>query len=676
MFDKILSRAKQAEQTFMVTLAVAIGCLGGAGAVLFRKLIAAVQDLSWGSGPYSVSQVSDHPAWYIVLIPALGGLIVGPMVYYLAREAKGHGVPEVMEAVALRSGVMRPRLVIVKTLASAISIGTGGSVGREGPIVQIGSALGSTLGQWFRLSGARLRTMVGCGAAAGIAATFNAPLAGALFSVEIILGDFAVTQFSPIVISSVVATVIARHYLGDVAGFVVPEYSLHSVWELGIYALLGIVAALVALVFVRVLYGAEDLAERLPLPGWFLAALGGAAVGAIGIGYPQVFGVGYEAIEGALRGETAIALLGLLLVLKIVATSITIGSGGSGGVFAPSLFIGAMTGGALGTACQRWLPTIVESPGAYALVGMGAVVAAATNAPITAILIIFELTSDYKLIVPLMAACIISTLVATRFSRDSIYTLKLRRRGVNIRKGQDVNVLRALRVRDVMSSGFATVEAGISVGELIERVADQPSPRIYVIDDEGSFVGTIALPELRRTLLKGSASDTPTTENLTSGDLAREDPRTLYPTQSLDAVMRIFGGKSREELPVTEDGKLVGVVSRQHLLDAYNDEILKRDMVSEISSSVSAASSTDEVILSQHHRMAEIDAPGLFIGRSIRDLEVRARHGAQILVIRRPHGPGTDQALDVIPEPSTIIERGDRLVLVADEPALRRLRAL
>ncbi len=676
MFKNLLSRAKQAEHTFMVTMAVAVGCLGGAGAVLFRKLISMMQGFTWGHGPYSVSQVSAHPSWYIVLIPALGGLIVGPMVYYLAREAKGHGVPEVMEAVALRSGAMRPRLVVVKTLASAISIGSGGSVGREGPIVQIGSALGSTLGQWLQLSGTRLRTLVGCGAAAGIAATFNAPLAGALFSVEIILGDFAVTQFSPIVISSVVATVIARHYLGDFPGLVVPEYSLTSAWELAIYALLGIVSALVGLAFVKVLYKTEDWADQLPMPVWSVAALGGAVVGVIGIGYPQVFGVGYEAIEQALRGETAITLLGLLLVLKIIATSITIGSGGSGGVFAPSLFIGAMTGGALGATFQGWLPSIVQSPGAYALVGMGAVVAAATNAPITAILIIFELTSDYKLIVPLMAACIISTLVATRLSGDSIYTLKLRRRGINIRKGQDINVLRALSVRDVMSPTFATVQAEVSVGQLVERVADQPTARIYVIDDDGTFVGTIALPELRNTIRKSSASDTLATERLTSGDLAREDSRTLQPNQSLDAVMRIFGGKSREELPVTENGKLVGVVSRRHLLDAYNEEILKRDMVSEISSSVSAASSTEEVILGKHHRMAEIDAPGIFIGRSIRDLDVRARYGAQILVVRRPQGSGIDQTLDVVPEPSTVVERGDRLVLVADEPALKKLRAL
>ncbi len=675
MFNRVLSRAKQAEHTFMVTLAVAIGLLGGGGAVFFRKLISVVQHQVWGPGAYSVAQVSDHRAWYIVLIPTLGGLIVGPMVYYLAREAKGHGVPEVMEAVALRSGVMRPRLVVVKTLASAISIGSGGSVGREGPIVQIGSAIGSTLGQLCKLSGARLRTMVGCGAAAGIAATFNAPLAGALFSVEIILGDFAVTQFSPIVISSVVATVVARHYLGDVAGFTVPEYTLNSPWELLIYALLGIVAALVGLAFVKVLYLAEDWADRLPLPVWLVAAVGGAIVGAIGIGYPQVLGVGYEAIEQALRGETVILTLAALLVFKIVATSITIGSGGSGGVFAPSLFIGAMTGGALGAVFQDWLPSIVESPGAYALVGMGAVVAAATNAPITAILIIFELTSDYKLIVPLMAACIISTLVATRLSSDSIYTLKLRRRGIDIHKGQDINVLRALSARDVMSPTFATVNAGVSVGQLVERMADQPMARIYVIEDDGTFVGTIALPELRGTIRKGSDSDTLATQQLTSGDLAREDSRTLQPSQSLDAVMRIFGGKSRDELPVTENGKLVGVVSRRHLLDAYNEEILKRDMVSEISSSVSAASSTEEVILGKHHRMAEIDAPGLFVGRSIGDLDVRARYGAQILVVRRPQGSGAEH-LDVVPEPGTVVERGDRLVLVADEPALKRLRAL
>ncbi|MGB6001883.1 MAG: chloride channel protein, partial [Thermoanaerobaculia bacterium] len=439
LFDVTLAKAKMAEHTFMVVLAVVIGSLGGLGAVGFRYLIKVVQRWAWGSWNFDLGVMISHPWSWRILTPAIGGLIIGPIVYFLAREAKGHGVPEVMEAVVLRSGFIRARLVVVKSITSAICIGTGGSVGREGPIVQIGSALGSSIGQWLRISGRRLRTLVGCGAAAGIAATFNAPLAGALFAVEVILGDFGVSQFSPIVISSVMATVVSRHFLGDFPAFVVPTYQMVSAWELLLYLALGLVAGVVALVFIRLLYGFEDLMESLPIRPWLLPALGGFLVGALGLLYPQVLGVGYESINQALTGAYPLALLAALAFAKLVATSLTLGSGGSGGIFAPSLFLGAMVGGFLGELAHLSFPDITAASGAYALVGMGAVVAGTTHAPITAILIIFELTSDYKLIVPLMASCIIASLVSTRFSKESIYTMKLARRGADLFRGRDIN---------------------------------------------------------------------------------------------------------------------------------------------------------------------------------------------------------------------------------------------
>ena len=299
---------------------------------------------------------------------------MGPLIYFFAREAKGHGVPEVMAAVALRGGVIRKRVVSVKALASAISIGSGGSVGREGPIVQIGSALGSTFGQWLKLPAAQLRTVVGCGAAAGVSATFNAPIAGALFAAEVVVGNFAVAQLSPIVISSVVATVVSRFFLGNHPAFPVPDYQLVSPLELIPYMITGIVAGFVALAFMLSLYKAEDLFDETPIPEWGRAAVGGLMVGAIGIFLPNVYGVGYSTISAALTSELSAGLLFTLILVKIAATSITIGSGGSGGVFAPSLFLGAMTGGFCGTIIHQWFPDATATSGAYALVTMGAVV--------------------------------------------------------------------------------------------------------------------------------------------------------------------------------------------------------------------------------------------------------------------------------------------------------------
>ncbi len=399
----------------MAVLAVFVGLAGGFGAVGFRYLINFFQSLAYGSDGNLLDLVKSIP-WYLrVSVPALGGLVVGPLVYFWAREAKGHGVPEVMEAVALKSGLIRKRLVIIKSLASAICIGTGGSVGREGPIVQIGSAIGSTIGQMLKISADRMRTLVGCGAAAGIAATFNAPIAGSMFALEIILGDFGLATFSPIVISSVIATAVSRHFLGDAPAFIVPAYELVSAWEFPLYVLLGLFCAVVAVTFIKTLYRVEDIFDGLKFPEYLKAVIGGIILGVISLLFPQILGVGYGAIDLSLGQSYTWWLLLVLVMCKILATSITIGSGGSGGIFAPSLFMGAMAGGFFGTVVHNLFPSVTASPGAYSIVGMGAVVSATTHGPLTALLMLFEMTGDYKIILPLMITCIISIIAGRLF---------------------------------------------------------------------------------------------------------------------------------------------------------------------------------------------------------------------------------------------------------------------
>ncbi len=669
----LLVRAKTAEHTFMVVVAVGIGCLGGLGAVGFRLLIKVVQSGAWGSWTYGLDVVRAHPWWWIVLVPAVGGLIVGPLAHFLAPEAKGHGVPEVMEAVALHSGAIRPRLVLVKSLASGICIGTGGSVGREGPIVQIGSALGSGIGQWLQVSGARLRTLAACGAAAGIAATFNAPVAGALFAVEIILGDFGVTQFSPIVISSVMATVISRHFLGDFPAFDVPPLEMVSAWELVTYAVLGLVAAGVALVFIWLVYGMEDLFERLPVRPWLLASIGGVLVGLLGVFGPEILGVGYEATNAALWGRLSLGVLAVLIPLKLLATSFTLGSGGSGGIFAPSLFLGAMTGGLVGGLAHHWFPSVTGAAGAYSLVGMGAVVAGATHAPITAILIIFELTSDYRLILPLMVSCIIATLITTRLRHGSIYTTKLLRRGLDIFRGQELNILRSLAVKDVMSADMLIVDEGDSLGSVLRRLAGTRHSTVYVVSREGRLAGVVDPTELRDALLQGDVL----ADLVVARELASEDVPAVTPDQDLDTVSRIFAGRSLDELPVVSaaTGRIVGVIARRHLIEAYNRELLKRDMVTSVGGGLSAARS-GEIALGPDHRIAEIEAPGAFVGRSIRELEIRRHFGLEVLLLRRPRADGEGSELEVVPSADTVLERGDRLVVIGKRDALEGVRTL
>jgi CIC family chloride channel protein len=571
-----LSELKTNEHTIMAVLAVAVGLAGGFGAVGFRYLIDFFQSLAYGSSEELLNVVLALP-WYLkVWVPAAGGLVVGPLVYFFAREAKGHGVPEVMEAVALKGGVIRKRVVFVKILASAISISTGGSVGREGPIVQIGSAIGSALGQVLKVSQDRMRTLVGCGAAAGIAATFNAPIAGAMFALEVVLGEFGLATFSPIVISSVVATAVSRAFLGDIPAFIVPAYELVSVWEFPMYLVLGIFCAMVGVAFTRGLYRVEDLFDDFKFPEYLKAIIGGMILGAGGLFFPQVLGVGYGAIDLALMQQLAWWLLLVLIVVKILATSITIGSGGSGGIFAPSLFMGAMAGGFFGTVVHQLFPTVTASAGAYSIVGMGALVSATTHGPLAAILILFEMTGNYKIILPLMLSCIVATIFAGQLMKDSIYTLKLARRGIDIREGKEVNVLKSMFVKDVMNRDVETIAEGSALEEMTDKISKSKFNSFPVLDAENKLAGILSFNDYSEAIfdedLKGL---------VVAKDLASENVLTVSVDDDLYTALGKISRKDFSTLPVVspdDPAELVGIVTRRDIIGAYEKAVLKKSL--------------------------------------------------------------------------------------------------
>lgn len=658
---------KYTEHSYMVLVAIAIGLLGGLGAVGFRECIRLFQTIAWRTDNVTLDYLRNLPIWWKVLTPAVGGLIVGVIIVRFAAEAKGHGVPEVMEAVALRGGRIRPRVVVAKLIASGVCIASGGSVGREGPIVQIGSAIGSSVGQWLRVGERRMRTLVGCGAAAGIAATFNAPVAGALFAVEIILGDFGVTQFSPIVISSVTATVVSRHFLGDFPAFEVPAYHLVSAKELFAYGVLGIIAGLVALLFVRTLYGAEDFFDKLSLPAFLKPAVGGVLIGVIAIRFPEIFGVGYEAINEALTGDLGWKLLLILVMVKIVAVSLTIGSGGSGGIFAPSLFIGAMAGGAVGTVVHSLWPGMSGSPGAYALVGMGAVVAAGTHAPITAIVMIFELTGDYKIILPLMISCIIATLLATRLQKASIYTLKLLRRGTDIRGGYSANVLSHLVARDAMRTDFAEVGRADQLMPVISRFVERPGDTVLVTGSDQRLLGVITIDDIRPLM-----TDPESVRGLViAEDMMRTDGFPVFtPDDPLDEVMRRFG-RYRFMAPVVDNGRLVGALWPQDVIESYNAEILKRDMASTMAVTVGNAPRAQALPGVRGMSMAEVPVPESFFGRSLGSLDIRNRFGVSLLLIKRK-GEDGEQIVDELPDADSVFQEGDVMLVLGNEDRISR----
>ena len=659
----------------MVLVASLIGLLGGYAAVGFRLLIQHMQQWIWSSPElpsehYSLLEWLITLDWYwIVSIPMGGGLIVGLLVHYGAPEAKGHGVPEVMQAVAVAHGRIRARVVAIKALASSICIATGGSVGREGPIVQIGSAMGSSCGQLLGLGPRRMRTLVGCGAAAGIAATFNAPVAGALFAVEVILGDFGVPQFSPIVISSVVATVVSRHFLGDFPAFDIPTYSMHHPAELLAYVVLGLLAGLVAIGFTRSVHAAEGLGERWTLFPPLKTMLGGLAIGLLALKVPEIMGVGYEAMNVALEGQhELLSVLMLLIGVKVLAVSITLGTGGSGGIFAPSLFLGSMLGGAVGVAVHYFFPSAAPA-GAYALVGMGAVVASTTHAPITAIMILFELTTDYKIILPLMISSIIGTLVMTRLHGDSIYTIKLRGRGIKIRRGQDVNLLRSIKVEEVLRKDPLIVKPSERLSGMLQRLFRGTETSLYVVDDNDVYHGVVALNALRPIL-----EDADSMSNLlVAADTANADWPTVTPGETLDKVLQSLDAGYRDVMPVLDGEKLIGVVHLEDVLERYRMELFKNQMVDGLAESMPVSDTRQDRHRVGNFLMAEVDVPPTLVGRSMAEMSVRQRYGVNVLLVRTEMEDG-ELSGPQPPESDYCASTGDRLVVFGPESAVDRMQ--
>ncbi|QKV97985.1 chloride channel protein [Streptomyces sp. NA02950] len=561
-----------------MALALVVGCGAGLGAIAFRWLIQTFTHLLSGHGDYSDAGHAAHPRvpwlgpWFVVLAPVVGGLLYGPLVQRFAREARGHGVPEVMYAVAHRGGRIAPQVAVVKALASALCMGSGGSVGREGPIVQIGSALGSTVGGVLRVPEDRRRLLVACGAAGGIAATFNAPLAGVFFAMELILRDFAVESFGAVVLSSVAASVIGRGVLGDEAFLTLPAFHVADPAQYLLFALLGVAAGAVGVVFTRVLYLIEDACDwAWRGPEWLRPAVGGLLLGGLLLALPQMYGVGYPVLENAIEGRYAVGLLLVLLVGKIVATSLTIGIGGSGGVFAPSLFLGAMTGTAFGVTADHLMPGGAGAVGAYGLVGMGAAFAGSARAPITAVIVLFELTGEYSIILPMMLAIVLATLTGRLLSRDTIYTLKLRRRGIDLDGARLVSPLADATVREVMEELPTLLPGTLSLEDAADVIARSGRGILPVTGRNGRYAGVVTARAVAEALTEPDPALDAHTTPRTVADLAERPPAVTSGTP-LGGALHPLATAEGTGLPVleAETGEPVGWLTHQTVLRALH----------------------------------------------------------------------------------------------------------
>lgn len=546
------------------SLALIVGVLTGLTIVIYDRSLAL-------SSHFFFQHNTGELHYYVIFLPAIGGLLVGMITHYLMKK-KRYSIENVIEATTLHGGKMQPKNVFLEVLSSLISLGSGASAGKEAPVVLAGAGIGSTLAQAIKMRGNRLKILLGCGASAGIAAAFNAPLAGVVFSVEVILGELESSTFIPIVISSVFATLTSNVVFG-VRPIQISQYQLvNPLQESILYLILGVLAGIVSVIFMRSLYRCRDFFNSLKVHPIIKPAIGGFGVGVIGFFYPQIFGVGYEVISQVLANELVFKVIVALLLLKIVAFSLSLGSGGSGGSFVPALFIGSMLGGAYGFIVNQIFPSFTSEPGAYALAGMGAVFTGVTRAPLTAILILFELTHDYNLVLPIMLACVLSNLISSALHPESIFTESLRRRGFTIRKGKEVDIMESLKVADAMKREVQTISMNKKVEALNALMQSSRHIGFPVMDSEGKLWGVVTLKDIRDKVKQGEIDKT-------IGEIATSNLVVAYPDESLNTVLQRLATKDIGRLPVVsrEDNKqILGIITRSDIVKLYDKTIVGR----------------------------------------------------------------------------------------------------
>lgn len=553
-------RAQPSDLQITIIWAGIIGFFGALSSIVFRGATTAVHRIFTGSaGPGLVESFQHLPPLARLIIPAIGGLIAGAIIQFGTRLHGRVTTTDYMEAVVLGDGKVSARRSLVKSLSALFTIASGGSIGREGPLVQLSSVVASLAGRLQHWTAPRLRLLVGCGAAAGIASAYNAPIAGAVFVAEIVLGSMAMEIFGPLVFASVIATLTVRAFLGADPLYNIPGFRLNGNWEIIPYLLLGLVAGVTAPWFIRLLRTTESWVGRIAAPVSIKMCAGGLFVGALAMWQPQVCGNGYSAVSGILHGQWVWQTIALILAFKVLATTATFASGAVGGVFTPTLFVGAALGFLFGSGTQYLTGSAAVNPGAFALVGMGAFLAAATHAPIMAIVMMFELTLDYQIILPLMLACVIGYYTSVHIEKRSIYAEALKRKGAGDYRRQ----LAELHVRDLMKPNPLTVSRNAGFAEIGEKFIANRFNYIYVTEN-GKFLGAISLHDIKNFL------NTPELAKVViASDVLRDSFPVIRPDATLTEALEHFSKHDGERLPVVSDSNregLLGTVSKTDVI--------------------------------------------------------------------------------------------------------------
>jgi CIC family chloride channel protein len=577
---------------WMLAAAIVIGALAALANVVFHSAIEGFHDFFWGDIGGSLG-IGARPVdydiwavgldgltanwWLIPLVPMLGMSLIMVLDRWFPGEMKGYGLPNFLEIVNVQGGYIRRRWITLKTLSASINLGCGMSCGVEGPVAQIGGSVGSTVGRALRPKQSRLRVLIACGSAAAICATFGSPIAGVMFATEVVLiGASQLQSLSLLVVATGAASVVSQYVAGEHRFIHAPHFTFPVNHELMFYVLMGLLSGLLAVFYIRSFYALADWASQSRVPARVQPLLAGLVVGSCLIAFPQIGGGGYDAINAAFAGELSASLLLSLALMKILMTGVTLGFGGAGGVFAPSMFIGACFGGGFAAVIHHFLPGAITDPGSFALIGMGSFLAAATHAPMTAIFLLFEITRDYGVVLPIMISAISATLLARRIFPDSIDHYALSRRGVDLHAGTESNLLKNLYVRGLVQRDVQPIPAGMTLTDFCNYVTNSHHTHFPVIDDEDALCGVISVQDLRSVLMERDSWP-----YLVVSELATLEVPKVTPSSNLFEAMEALAARGLEQIPVVDESdstKIVGMLRGSDLQNFYQKRLLAHEV--------------------------------------------------------------------------------------------------
>jgi chloride channel protein, CIC family len=653
---------------FLILAAVA-GLAGGAGAIAFRWLTRTLTALLMGTSDILRGAEALEP-WLRVLLPAAGGLVGGLIARFFFGEVTLSGISHMIEVVSLGRRTVRLRPSLARGAASIVVIASGGSEGREGPIIQIGAACASALARAWKVSPERIRILTACGMAAGVAGAYNTPIAATLFVLEVVVGSFAMTLFGPAVVSAVVSTLVVRWVLGDDPVYKIAPFQVESLVEYVPFMLIGALGGLGSAGFVRVLSLGKKVFARSKLPVWAAMATGGAMVGLIAIGLPEVFGNGFEATDRILHGNPTLLFLLLLFLGKMVATTATIGSGGVGGVFTPSLMLGAALGGIVANLLHAAAPHLSASVGSYALLGMGGMLAGMTRAPLLAVIMIFELTQNTAVLLPMMVVSVLAVVTARIFQKDSMYVASLRSAGIVWESTPEATALASLKVLDIMRRDVALVPRTTPLPEIVSRFLSSRSLFLYIGDEEGRLLGVVDIHDIKESFPERELSNL-----VIAADLVTEIPFAT-PEEPLTSVNEKLWFRDVGQLPVVESvasRKFLGVVTQRDLLAAFDSEVLRRNrLVTPVRTLGDEGGEVDFLELPEKHHLVELEIPAALAGRTMAELKLRSRYGVSVIAVKRMGRDGHERRF--VPGPPDRFQHGDVIVVLGNDDAIARLQ--